>query len=196
VTDHSPSEDGRLATAEEICDAIRSLKLRGRQTLLVAIDGCGGSGKSTLAAFLAKQLSAAVVHTDDFARPAVQGWEWERFTQHILMPLMNDRPARYQPYDWDNNRLGAWVDIPIGGLVIVEGVSSTRRELGDPWDLTIWVECPRELRLARGLARDGEAKRSMWVDVWMVEEDKYVADHSPQLRANLTYDGSRGLRAG
>jgi uridine kinase len=195
MTDHSPQRVSRLATAEVIVETIRSLNPRDRQTLLVAIDGCGGSGKSTLAAFLARQLNATVVHTDDFARPAVQGWEWDRFTQHVLMPLTDDRPARYQPYDWDANRLGEWQDIPLGGIVIVEGVSSTRRELGDPWDLTIWVECPRELRLARGVARDGEGARSMWVDVWMVEEDEYVAGQAPQLRANLTYDGSRDLRA-
>ena len=45
---------------------------------------------------------------------------------------------------------GAWVEVPPGGLVVVEGVSATRREVPVPWDVTIWVDARRERRLARG----------------------------------------------
>ncbi len=54
---------------------------------------------------------------------------------------------------------------------------------------TIWVECPRDQRLKRGLERDGEDARQMWEDNWMVHEDLYVGVQRPQERADLVVDG-------
>jgi GNAT superfamily N-acetyltransferase len=71
----------------------------------------------------------------------------------------------------------------------VEGVSSTRREVTVPWALTVWVEAPRELRLERALARDGEAMRGQWLDHWMPSEDAYVARDHPQQRVDLLVSG-------
>jgi len=75
--------------------------------------------------------------------------------------------------------------------VIVEGVSSMREELGAYWDLSIWVDCPYELRLQRGVERDGEPMRSQWTDVWMPEEDAYFRAQRPDRRADLIIDGTR-----
>lgn len=73
--------------------------------------------------------------------------------------------------------------------MIVEGVSSMRMELRAYWDLAIWVTCTRERRLERGIARDGETKRSQWEDVWMPEEDKYVSEQRPDQRADFVVSG-------
>ena len=81
--------------------------------------------------------------------------------------------------------------IPVGGTVIIEGTYSTRYELAAFYDFTIWVECPREKRLDRGIERDGEEMRSMWEENWMVYEDLYVDAHLPQDRVNLIVDGTR-----
>ncbi|MFD9627597.1 hypothetical protein [Peribacillus muralis] len=51
---------------------------------------------------------------------------------------------------------------------------STRKELARHYDFTIWVECPRDQRLERGLERDGEEARQMWEHNWMIQEDYYV----------------------
>lgn len=165
---------------------VRNLPPRARSTLLVAIDGCGGSGKSTLAEWLASEVGAEVVHIDDFGRPGrpYEAWDWQRFRGQVLQPLLQDRPARYQRYDWDSDRLAEWIDVEPGGILIVEGVSTTRTELGDPWDLKVWVECPYDLRLARGMERDGENMREVWVDRWMPEEDEYVQAQAPHERAD------------
>lgn len=173
---------------------IKRIRPRGRRTTLVAIDGYGGAGKTTLAAALADRLNdAIVVHTDDFARPNVPGWQWQQFEAQLLDPLLSDRRARYQRYDWGQDRLAEWHDVPVGGVVIVEGVSILRRELGDSWDVKVWVDCPPDLRLARGVARDGEAAREQWEQVWMPEEDAYFADQRPDLRADYVIDGTRPL---
>jgi uridine kinase len=68
-------------------------------------------------------------------------------------------------------------------------VSVTRSELGDPWDLKIWVEAPYDLRLTRGIERDGEGMRSTWVEHWMPQEDRYVESQRPQERADVVVLG-------
>ena len=76
------------------------------------------------------------------------------------------------------------------GVVIVEGVYSSRRELASLYDLRIWVECPRELRLSRGLARDGETARKLWEEDWMPSEDRYLEEHRPLERADAVVSGT------
>lgn len=175
----------------ELAERIAALRPRQRRTVLVAIDGHGGAGKSDLAAWLSARLDGKVIHIDDFGRPGhpYDAWDWERFSQQVLSPLTDDRGARYQRYDWDQDRLAEWIEVPALGLVIAEGVSTTRAEVGDPWDLNVWVECPYDLRLARGVARDGEAMRDTWVNVWMPEEDRYVAEQRPHDRADYIVRG-------
>jgi uridine kinase len=160
-------------------------RTRGR-TAWVGIDGFGGTGKSTLAAAVAARVEGAtVVAVDDFNSPLITEWDWERFRAQVLLPLLAGRPAHYQVWNWDQNVGGDWVDVAPGGVVIVEGVSSTRAEVGTPWDLTVWVEAPREVRLARAIERDGEAMRWVWEEVWMPSEEAYAAREHPWDRVDL-----------
>jgi lincosamide nucleotidyltransferase A/C/D/E len=173
-----------------LVDAIRRSRPVGRRTTIVAIDGYGGSGKTTLANGLAAGLgNTTVVRTDDFSRPGVSGWDWQRMKAQVLDPIANDQPGRYQRYDWPTHKLAEWREVPVGGTLIIEGVSSMRRELGRYWDFAIWVPCPHDVRLARGVVRDGEGKRSQWEKVWIPEEDEYVRTQTPEGRADVTVDG-------
>lgn len=178
------------AGISEVVERTKGLRRSKPGTVLVAIDGAGGSGKSSLAASIAQQIdNAYVICLDDFARPAVPGWDQERFRRQVLDLLLAGQDACYQRWDWPTDSGAEWHRIPGNSTVIVEGVSSMGTELGDPWDLTIWVETPRPLRLARGVARDGEAMRSQWTDVWMPEEDAYIAAQHPEKRAALVVTG-------
>lgn len=179
------------ASPEQVLDRIRVIEPEGRATVLVAIDGRGGAGKSYLAAWLAGHLEADVIHIDDFGRPGrpYDAWDWDRFRAQVLDPLLADGLARYQRYDWNADRLAEWVDVRLGGVVIAEGVSVTRTELGDPWDVTVWVEAPYDLRLERGVERDGEAMRETWTNHWMPEEDRYVREERPHERADFVVLG-------
>ena len=170
-------------------------------TLLVGIDGEGGSGKTTLSASLAALSSiSTVVHMDDFYRlrsieqPATISvgdlFDWARLQAQVLGPLSRNVKARYQRYDWGSDSLAEWVEVEPGGVVMVEGVSTTRRELRGDYDLRIYVDCPPSIRLKRGLERDGEAARSMWRDVWMPAEERYLEDHKPSTFAHIVVDGS------
>lgn len=129
----------------------------GMTTRIIAIDGGGGSGKSTLAKRLSVQLdNAYIVHTDDFAS-LENPLNWlPRLIEQVLELLSRNRLARYQRYDWGTKRLAEWLTFEPGGVVILEGVSSLRREFRPYLTFGIWVETPQELRLKRGLDRDGQ----------------------------------------
>lgn len=167
-------------------------RLAGRSgTRWVGIDGKGAAGKTTLAALVAAALpGAVVVHVDDFARPSVPSWERDRFVAQVLAPLRGGRPARYQRWDWDTDAPVGWGEVPVGVPVVVEGVSSTDVRLGVPWDVTLWLEVPEDVRLARAIARDGEAMREQWVERWMPEEDAYEAAQRPQDRVDAVVTGA------
>ena len=180
-------------------DALREVVTRP-STALCAVDGCGGSGKSTLARRLARPGRVVVVEMDDFylpsdrrvAMPSAPGenFDLERLTEQVLTPAADGSGARYQRYDWDNDALGAWVEIDAGTLVVVEGVYSSSATLRDRYGLRMWVETPYEVRLERGVARDGEDMRETWVNEWMPAEARYLEAEDPASYAHLVLDGS------
>lgn len=162
----------------------------GMATRIIAVDGPGGAGKSTLAARLSAALdSAPVVHTDDFASWEIPLEWWPRLLAQVLEPLGQDRPARYQRYDWNARSLAEWHDLSPTRYVILEGVSASREAFRRFLSYTIWVETPREERLRRGLARDGEEARALW-EAWMADEDAYVLRERPAEQADTVVDGS------
>ncbi|MEX2268521.1 MAG: aminodeoxychorismate synthase [Acidimicrobiia bacterium] len=159
-------------------------------TRLVAVDGCGGAGKSTFAERLARACDGApIVATDHFA-----SWDnpidwWPRLLEEVIEPLSVGRAARYQWYDWEQRTIGGWREVEPEPVVIIEGVSSSRSEWVDRLAFIIWVETPRALRLDRGLQRDGEGARALWM-MWMQAEDAYVARDAPTERADVIVDGA------
>ena len=182
--------DGRLRkTVEEIRAAGR---LDGVTTRIVAVDGPGGAGKSSLAEWLARRLGGVpTIQTDDFA-----SWDepldwWPRLLDEVLEPLAAGRAAEFVPTSWDGRARDPVVVEP-ADFAILEGVSSSRAAFRPYLAYSIWVETPREVRLARGLARDGESMRARW-DEWMAAEDRYVQDERPAEHVNLILPGDADL---
>ena len=190
----------RMIGASELSSAVSAVAAPA--TRVVLVDGLGGAGKSVLAAALAEQLGAPVVQGDDFYRPLAQQrrsgaegigapFDWRRLERQVLAPLSRGEGARYRRYDWDSDRLGEWVSVPGQDTVVVEGVYLLRDELRRYASVSIWVETPSDVRLARGIERDGEAARSRWIDEWMPAEDVYVAAMRPDAAAMLVVGGQR-----
>ena len=188
----------RTISVSGLCAAISAVE--APTTRLVLVDGLGGAGTSVLAAALAGQLGAPVVCGDDFYRASAQprhlgaegigaSFDWRRLERQVLAPLSRGEDARYQRYDWDSDRLGEWVPVPGQDTVVVEGVYLLREELRRYASVSIWVETPRDARLARGIERDGEAARSRWIDEWMPAEDAYLSAMRPMAAATLVVDG-------
>lgn len=172
------------------------------QTFLLGIDGCGGAGKSTLAqAFKeADANNVTVIHMDDFYKPSMQrklekeevggNWDCERVRKQILLPLSKNQNTKYQRYDWDQDKIVEWHDVPAGGLVVIEGCYSLINELNKFYDFKIWVDSPRDLRLLRGIERDGEGNRHLWEDLWMPAEEQYINEQQPLKTVDLIVDGT------
>ena len=150
-------------------------------TRLVVVDGPAGSGKSTLAGQLGAVLPAQVLHMDDL----YEGWgglepAWDRLDAWVLAPLGAGRPGRYRRFDWGLDRFAEWHDVPVAPYLIVEGCGAARREADAVAALRVWVEAPDDVRLRRGLDRDGEQMRDHWL-TWMVAEREHY-------RRNATRD--------
>jgi uridine kinase len=178
---------------------------RARGALSVCLDGAGASGKSTIARALAAACSAIqVVSIDDFYRPSHERYvgppqtrpiaadfDLERLRREVLEPLRAGRTAAYRHYDWAMDAVTTrWTQVR-ASVVLVEGVYAASAALAPFFDLSIWVECPRDVRLSRGLARDGEAARPRWELDWMPGEDRYVAAERPAEAADILCDGAR-----
>jgi uridine kinase len=167
--------------------------IRGRPgpVRLVGIDGCGGAGKSTFAGRLSRALdNCSIVHTDDFTSHEVPTEWWPRMLRDVVEPLLHGESASYTPYDWESRRPhGQRITIQPTDVVIIEGVGATRAAWRDRLVMRIWIDAPRDLRLARGIERDGEELREFWHQ-WMAAEDVYVADEQPWAHADLIVDGA------
>lgn len=185
----------------EISDRVRVLS-RLKQCILIGIDGCGGSGKSTLAAELSESLEEApIIHMDDFYKPSQErkkvtskisiGWQfdWQRLETDVLQSFTTRGYAQYQRYDWKRHCLAESRTIQPYATIIIEGIYVLRPELLSYYDIRLWMECSKEIRLQRGIERDGEQARSQWEGDWMKEEEKYILACNPHLLAERIIDG-------
>lgn len=172
-------------------DRVRASVPRLGPVRLVCIDGPAGSGKTTLAAALADALAdvrVAVVHLDDL----YDGWGglegvWDRVEAQLLVPLAAGRPARYQRYDWSAGAFAQWREVPVPDVLVLEGCGSARRAVDGRAVLRVWVEAPDDVRLARGLARDGADVRPQWL-AWMRSEAEHFAREGTRGRADVRLD--------
>ena len=190
-------DEVQIVPLSDLLKNIFAARFDRQRATLVGIDGCGGAGKSTLSRSLeALAEGTTVVEMDNFYKPLSQHpitnddkigalFDWCRLRDQVLVPLSVGRNGRYQRYDWNADCLTEWHDVPANGLVLVEGIYTTRAELRDFYDVRIWIDTPTEVRLARGIARDGKSAHEMWTSVWMPAEEAYVASHNSARHAHV-----------
>ena len=161
---------------------------------LVCIDGPAGSGKPTLAGQLVAAFGrdAVLVPLDDLYAGCTLTGARARLQAGGLRPLAEGRPGAYHRFDWSIR----WfvpepTVVPVPRVLLVEGCGSSPRAL-DPWTtMRIWVEASADLRLARGLARDGAHLAPEWRR-WQETEAAEFAREDTRARADLRLDGERG----
>ena len=161
-----------------------------RSLVVVGIGGCGGAGKSTLAAALSGgSHSAQVVATDSFWDGSQ--FDLERLRSDVLDVVLGGETAFFETWDWATRRAGPERQVDPHGVVVIEGVCALHEMFRSDEQVRVWVDAPADVRLARGVSRDGEASRSMWTDVWMPNEDAYVRRDDPIICAQIIVDGTR-----
>lgn len=168
---------------------------------LIAVDGHGGSGKSTLANQLADKLQAQIIHTDDFAgldNPL--NW-WPLVIERVFGPIKNGEKILNYPRSkwWETHNPEPVVNQPVTPIMILEGVSSLRKEFRPYISYGIFVDTPLEVCLQRGFERDrGQDGKSddeikqMWEE-WYRKEEDYIKRDDPKDFADLVVDGTKSF---
>ncbi len=175
-------------TYEELARKILASAPRAGATRVISVDGPSGSGKTTFAERLSAALECPVIHMDDI----FPGWDGlaeavPLLAEWILEPLSKGLPARYRRFDWHAMEYAEWNEAPVAEALVVEGVGSGAR----PTYLSylVWVEAPKDLRMRRGVERDGEAFRPHW-ERWARQEEAMFEAERTKERADLFVDGS------
>lgn len=159
----------------------------GMAVKIVAVDGHGGSGKSTLANQLAELLRAEIIHTDDFA-----SWDnplnwWPALIEKVLDP--SKQGAKTLSYERSKSAPEHHPEPiknqPVTPIMILEGVSSARKEFRPYLTYSVWVTAPKDVCLARCKERDSEHTIQQWEQGW-ADEEKYIQEHDPEKYADAT----------
>ncbi|HET7386678.1 MAG TPA: 4-amino-4-deoxy-L-arabinose transferase [Nocardioidaceae bacterium] len=190
---------GEPVSTDETADLVLGLTMSRAPTLgsgrMVCVDGPAGSGKTTLAgaieaAAARSGCACSLVHLDDL----YPGWSgltegMARVRDRLVGPLSRGEPGGYHRYDWIAETDAEWHEVAATELLIVEGVGSGAADYHAAITTLVWVEVPADLRVARGLHRDGEQVRDHWL-TWMADEDAMFARGQTRGRAHVLVDGT------
>ncbi|GAA1917730.1 uridine kinase family protein [Nocardioides hwasunensis] len=162
------------AEPREVARQVASAVLGAPPTLgrgrLVCVDGPAGSGKTTLAGALADVVpDTQLVHCDEL----LEGWRGlpglAAAVEALLTPLAAGGPGEWRRWDWLADGWAETHHVHPGGLLVLEGVGCWSPAIADLVGHLVWVEADPDLRLTRGIERDGEEMRGHWLQ-WRVDE--------------------------
>ena len=170
--------------------------LNEKDFILIAIDGRCGAGKTTLAKKLIKELSANVIHMDDFfLRPEQRTKErlstpgenidHERFLKEVLLPLSGNKSFSYRPFNCKTQALSDPVNITPSEITVIEGSYSCHPELWDFYDLHIFVDTDYKTQLERIKKRNGEEMAEIFKNKWIPLEEKYFNEFNIKERCEI-----------
>ena len=182
---------------DKICIRIRSL-LEEKEFLLVAIDGCCGAGKTTLAETLSHELSAGLVHIDDFYLPFEKrtseimccpggNIDYSRLTEEVLKPLSSNKVFIYKSFDCKTNSYKDSKLVKPTKITIVEGAYSCHPQLIQYYDLKIFLSVTPQEQIDRIVKRNGSVKAEEFINQWIKREEDYFAAYDIRRKCDLIF---------
>lgn len=164
---------------------------------LVTVDGPSGSGKTSLAYSLQHAIHEAgqdcvVIHLDDH----YNGWSdalgpslTALLSEQVLPGIERGSGFSLPRFDWNISRFQDEIKYPPARFFILEGVGAGQRCTESNRSISIWIEVPDEVGLARVLQRDGTQVLKPMVQ-FQEDQRRHFATESTKLRATYRFDGS------
>ena len=176
--------------------------------LRVAIDGRTGAGKTTFARGLAESLRGLgreVEHVgmDAFHNPRAvryargraspEGYyfdarDLDALITRLLRPLGPDGDRRYATasldLETDQPIAPDWKAAGHDFILIVDGTFIQRPQLAEFWDAVVYLDISRGTSLERGVKREGEHMRSIYLARYLPAEDIYLSAVDPRAGAD------------
>ena len=184
--------ESALDVASHALERVRSRPPTLGPGRLLCIDGPAGAGKTTLSAAIGlADPDAHVVHCDELLR----GWRGlpglGATVDQLLRPLAAGEESAWTRWAWDRDEWAESHPVSPGGLLVLEGTGCWAPSYADLVGTLVWVEAPRDLRLARGMERDGEQMRQQWL-TWLDDEAELHRRLGTRAHADLIVDGTMG----
>lgn len=159
------------------------IKLKDKDSFILAIDGKCGSGKSTLAKELQIIFNANVFHMDDYYLPLEKrlperlqepggNVEYERFLSTVLIPLFNKEDVYYQRFDCTCMDYQEIEVIKYKAFNIIEGSYCLRPELVNYYTDIVVLDIDDDLQVER-LKKRNPNKIDAFIKKWIPLENKY-----------------------
>lgn len=188
----------------------------GEDCVRVGIDGVDGAGKTTFADALATTLRqqgrpVVRVSVDDFHQPKairyargrgspegfwLDSFDYARLLSDVLVPLGPGGTRLFKPaaHSLATDRV---VDPPAqraapGSVLVVDGLFLHRDELAHCWELSVFLDVPFSVSLARMAARDGSSPDPAHPSVqrYVRAQQIYFDSCRPHERASVVVDNT------
>ncbi|HDR6300753.1 uridine kinase [Bacillus cereus] len=186
-------------------ELIKIMKKHKENRFILGIDGLSRSGKTTFVTNLKENMKQEsipfhIFHIDDHIvernkryQTGYEEWyeyyylqwdiEWLR--QKFFQKLQNETKLKLPFYNDETDSCEIKkVQIPIVGVIVIEGVFLQRKEWRDFFHYMVYLECPRETRFLRE-SEETQKKLSKFQNRYWKAEDYYLENETPQKRANL-----------
>ena len=172
---------------------------KGKERILIAIDGKCASGKSTLGFYLKEKFDANLIHMDDFFLQKYQrtperlaevggNVDYERFKAEVLDPLYKAQDVEYGIFDCSTLEIRERSVLEPKRITIIEGSYSGHPYFGNPYDLRIFAEIDYESQLENIRERNGEQKLQDFIERWIPKEEEYFEQFSVKEKSDVVID--------
>nr|WP_208752067.1 kinase [Bacillus cereus] len=186
-------------------ELINIMKKHKENRFILGIDGLSRSGKTTFVTNLNENMKQEsipfhIFHIDDLIVERNKRyhtgyeewyeyyylqWDIEWLRQKFFQKLQNETKLKLPFYydDTDTCEMKK-VQIPIVGVIVIEGVFLQRKEWRDFFHYMVYLDCPRETRFLRE-SRKTQKNLSKFENRYWKAEDYYLETELPKDRADL-----------